>query len=84
MYLYTDKITVMAIVININENIEQILLEAEKLTDLEQKEALAYMRAVNMQKKKRRSVAKFRKGLDPVSMEEIDRIKHESRNNYAK
>ena len=73
----------MAIIIDINENLQQILQEAEKLTDLEQKEMLAYMRILNMKKTKRRPIAKPKKGLKPLTMEEIDRIKHESRKHYA-
>lgn len=73
----------MAIVLTLNENIEQIILEAERLTDLEQKEVLAYIRVLNLQKEKRQPAAK-KKGLKSVSMEEIDRIKHEVRKQYAK
>ncbi len=74
----------MAILLTLNENIEQIVVEAEKLTDLEQKEILAYLRTLNSKKGKRKPVAKPAKGAKPLSMEEIDRIKHESRKYYAK
>ena len=73
----------MAIVLTLNENLEQIIMEAEKLDDLEQKEILAYMKTLNLKKKKRKPIAKPEKGLEPLSMEDIDRIKHESRNYYA-
>jgi hypothetical protein len=74
----------MAIVLTLNENLEQIIIEAERLTELEQKEVLAYVRTLNLNKKKRKAISKPVKGLEPLSMEEIDRIKHESRKYYAK
>ena len=48
----------MAIVLKLNENLEQIIIEAERLDDLQQKEILAYMRALNLKKKKQKPIAK--------------------------
>jgi len=68
----------MAVIIDLNETLLKMIVEAEKLTEPEQREALAFINALNYEKKKRKPIAKT-KGLKPVSMEEIDRIKHESR-----
>jgi len=73
----------MSIVLTLNQNIEQIIIEAEKLDDLRQKEVLAYLRVLNTDKKKKKPIAKPAKGLKPLSMEDIDTIKHESRKFYA-
>jgi len=74
----------MAISLNLSGNILHIALEAEKLSAFEQKELLAYLSTLNMQKEKRKPIAKPAKGLKPLTMEDIDRIKHESRNYYTK
>ncbi len=55
----------MAIVLTLNESLEQIIVEAERLSDLEQKEVLAYLRALNISKKKRKPIAKPERGEPP-------------------
>lgn len=69
----------MSIVLNYNRTIEQIVTEVKKLTTLEQKEILAYIKANQFKKGPRISFINPEKGVKPLTMSQIDKIKHESR-----
>ena len=72
----------MAVVI-FNNTIESIISEVQKLSNLEQKEILTQIRIMRLMKEPRKSFVKPEKGVKPLTMAQIDRIKHESRKKYA-
>ena len=72
----------MAVVI-FNNTIESIIAEVQKLSTIEQKEILVQIRIKKMLKQKRKPIANPPKGLKPLTMAQIDKIKHESRKHYA-
>lgn len=72
----------MAVVI-FNNTIESIISEVQKLSTLEQKEILTQIRIMRLMKEPRKSFVKPQKGVKPLTMAQIDRIKHESRKKYA-
>ena len=72
----------MAVVI-FNSSIESIVSEVQKLSDLEQKEILAFIRMRRLMKEPRKSFVKPEKGVKLLTMAQIDRIKHESRKKHA-
>ena len=64
--------------ITVSGTLEQIVEEVEKMSETEQQFLLIKLRA----QKKRKSympIALFGKGVKQLSMNEIDKIKHESR-----
>ena len=73
----------MALALTINGTIKNIVKELAKLSSLEQEEVLAQLRAARLARKPAKSFAKPAKGIKPLSLEEIDRIKHEVRKKYA-
>jgi len=62
-----------------NSTIESIIRELSKLDLYEQKEFLAQLKAKRLLKRKRKSLANPVKGSKPLTMAQIDLIKHESR-----
>ncbi|MGC4037714.1 MAG: hypothetical protein QM764_17260 [Chitinophagaceae bacterium] len=62
-----------------NVTIESIVEELSKLDSIEQKEFLAQLRAKRLLKRKRKALANPPKGLKPLTMTQIDRVKHASR-----
>ncbi|CAN5567932.1 hypothetical protein BH10BAC3_BH10BAC3_31860 [soil metagenome] len=66
-----------------NNTINDIVKEVKKLTTLEQKEILAQIRIKGMLKNKRKPIANPPKDLKPLTMAQIDKIKHEVRKSYA-
>lgn len=73
----------MSIVLTFNSTIEKIVSELEELPNLEQKEILTQIRIMKMKNKLPASLAKPPKGLKPLTMAQIDKIKHESRKSNA-
>jgi len=69
----------MAVTLNYNQTIEKIVAEVKRLTTLEQKEILAYIKAKQYKKGPRISFINPEKGVKPLTMSQIDKIKHESR-----
>lgn len=70
-------------VVTFNSTIESIVSEVQKLSTLEQKEILAFIRMRRLLKEPRKSFIKPEKGVKPLTMAQIDKIKHESRKQYA-
>lgn len=73
----------MAIIIQLNKTIEELLKEVDQLEALEKESVLAYARAFNLKRKKRKPISQPEKNVKPVTLSEIDKIKHLSRKRYA-
>lgn len=73
----------MALIINLNKTIEELLQEVDKLEPLEKESVLAYVRTINLKRKKRKPIAQPEKGVKPLTMAQIDKIKHIVREQYA-
>ncbi|MEO8109219.1 MAG: hypothetical protein ABI594_04265 [Ginsengibacter sp.] len=73
----------MALIIKLNKTIEALLQEVDKLEPLEKESVLAYARTLNLRRKKRKPIAKPEKGVKPLTMAQIDKIKHIVRKQYA-
>lgn len=73
----------MALIINLNKTTEELLQEIDKLEPLEKESVLAYIRALNLKRKKRKPIASPEKDIKPLTMARIDKIKHIARNKYA-
>lgn len=69
----------MANVLSLNETIQNIVSEVEGMDKVEQKSLLAYIRALRISKKGKNPVPVGNPDLKPLTMEEIDHIKHKSR-----
>jgi hypothetical protein len=69
----------MPIVMDVNSTINLIIGELKKLDVLEQKEFLAQLRAKRLLRRKTKPLANPAKGVKPLAMAEIDKIKHLSR-----
>ncbi len=78
-----SKNYVMALIINLNKTIEELLQEVDKLEPLEKESVLAYVRTINLKRKKRKPIAQPEKGVMPLTMAQIDKIKHIVREQYA-
>jgi hypothetical protein len=74
----------MAIIVTYSETIEKIIKGLEALTEQEQGAILAQINATIMLKKGLPKISKTPKGLKPLSMAQIDSIKHKVRKQYAK
>jgi hypothetical protein len=74
----------MAIIVTYSETIEKIINGLEALTEHEQGAILAQINATIMLKKGLPKISKTPKGLKPLSMAQIDSIKHKVRKEYAK
>ena len=66
-----------------NSIIQEIVAEVKQLDELEQQILLTRLRVKKMAKKKRKPLARA-VGVKPLTMEEIDWIKHESRKQHAR
>ena len=73
----------MAIIIDLNKTTEELLREVDMLEPLEKESVLAYVRTINLKKKKRKPIAQPEKNTKPLTMDQIDKIKHITRNQYA-
>lgn len=73
----------MALIINLNKTIEELLHEVDKLEPLEKESVLAYVRTLNLKRKKRKPIAQPEIGVKPLTMAQIDKIKHIVREQYA-
>lgn len=73
----------MALIIKLNKTIEELLQEVDMLEPLERESVLAYARAFNLKRKKRKPISQPEKNVKPLSMAQIDKIKHLSRKQYA-
>ncbi len=73
----------MALIINLNKTTEELLQEVDKLEPLEKESVLAYVRTLNLKRKKRKPIASPGKDVKPLTMAQIDKIKHITRNRYA-
>lgn len=73
----------MALIINLNKTTEELLQEVDKLEPLEKQSVLAYVRTLNLKRKKRKPIASPEKGVKPLTMSQIDKIKHTARKQYA-
>lgn len=73
----------MPAVTTFNNTIQNILEELEKLPTLEQKEVLAQLRAARIAREPRKSFVKPEKGIKPLTLAQIDKLKHEVRKKYA-
>lgn len=69
----------MPVSTSVNSTINLIIGELKKLDVLEQKEFLAQLRAKRLFRKKTNPLANLSKGVKPLTMAEIDKIKHHSR-----
>ena len=67
----------------VNTTIEKIVSELKELQTLEQKEILTQIRIMKLKNKLPPFLAKPPKGLKPLTMAQIDKIKHKSRKNNA-
>ena len=67
----------------VNSTIEKIVSELKDLQTLEQKEILTQIRIMKMKNKLPPFLSKPPKGLKPLTMAQIDKIKHKSRKNNA-
>lgn len=70
---------VMAIVITLNDTLQSIVSEVEEMDKVEQQSLLAYIRALRISRKGKNPVPVGNPNLKPLTMEEIDEIKHKSR-----
>jgi hypothetical protein len=73
----------MALIIQLNKTTEELLHEVEKLEQIEKESVLAYVRALNLRRTKSKPMANPEKGVRPLSLAQIDKIKHEVRKQYA-
>lgn len=73
----------MALIIQLNKTIEELLQEVDKLEPLEKESVLAYARAFNLKRKKRKPIAQPEETAKPLTIAQIDKIKHLSRKQYA-
>ena len=73
----------MAVIIQLNRTIEELLQEVDKLKPLEKESVLAYARAFNLKRKRRKPIAQPEEKTEPLTMSQIDKIKHLSRKPYA-
>lgn len=73
----------MALIIQLNKTVEELLQEVDKLEPMEKESVLAYARALNLKRKKRKPIAQPEKDVKPLTMSQIDKIKHLSRKQYA-
>jgi len=73
----------MALIIQLNKTIEDLLQEVDKLEPLEKESVLAYGRAFNLKRKKRKAISQPEENAEPLTMSQIDKIKHLSRKQYA-
>ena len=73
----------MAIIINLNKTTEELLWEVDMLEPLEKESVLAYVRTLNLKRKKRKPIAQPEKNTKPLTMDQIDKIKHITRKQYA-
>jgi hypothetical protein len=73
----------MALIITLNKTDEEIIKGLDKLNQPDKLTVLAYIRALHMHKRKRKAIANPPRGLKPLTMAQIDRIKHEVRKQYA-
>ena len=73
----------MAIIINLNKTTEELLWEVDMLEPLEKESVLAYVRTLNLKRKKRKSIAQPEKNTKPLTMDQIDKIKHITRKQYV-
>ena len=73
----------MSLLININKTSEELLLEVNKLGQLEKQSVLAYVRALNLKRKKRKPIANPKKGVKALTLSQIDKIKHDLRKKNA-
>ena len=78
-----NKNYAMALIIDLNKTTEELLRQVDKLEPLEKESVLAYVRALNLKRKKRKPIASPKKNVKPLTMEQIDKIKHIVRNQYA-
>jgi hypothetical protein len=69
----------MSVTSSENNTILLIVTELKKLDSIEQKEFLAQLRAKRLFRRKARPLANLSKSVKPLTMAEIDRIKHLSR-----
>ncbi len=74
----------MAIIITYSGTIEKIINGLEGLTEQEQGAILAQINATLMLKKGLPKISNTPKGLKPLTMAQIDSIKHKVRKQYAK
>ncbi|HEY5405437.1 MAG TPA: hypothetical protein VIJ92_00055 [Ginsengibacter sp.] len=72
----------MSIIIK-NKTTEELLREVDMLEPLEKESVLAYVRTLNLKRKKRKSIASPEKNTKPLTMAQIDKIKHITRKQYA-
>ena len=70
----------MALIINLNKTTEELLQEVDKLEPLEKESVLAYVRTLNLKRKKRKPIASPGKDVKSLTMAQIDKIKHITRN----
>jgi hypothetical protein len=63
----------------VNNIISNIVIELKKLDAIEQKELLAQLRAKRLLRRKVKPLASSSKPVKPLTMAEIDKIKHLSR-----
>lgn len=73
----------MALIINLSKITKELLQEIDRLEQTEKQSVLAYARALNLKRKKRKPIARPEKGIKPLTMAQIDKIKHEVRKKYA-
>jgi hypothetical protein len=73
----------MATVLTFNETLGSIVDELEKMSPIEQKQILAFIKAKRIKKEPRISFINPEKGLKPLTMAQIDKIKHDSRKTHA-
>jgi len=73
----------VALIINSNKTTEEILQQINKLEPLEKESVLAYVRTLNLKRKRRKPIASPEKDVKPLTMAQIDKIKHIARNQYA-
>lgn len=73
----------MALIIQLNKTTEELLQEVDKLEQIEKESVLAYVRALNLKRKKSKPISNPEKGVRPLSMAQIDKIKHIVRKQHA-
>ena len=74
----------MAILLTYNDTIEKIVDAVEKLNSQEQRALLAQVNATILLKKGVPKISKPVKSLKPLTMVQIDSIKHKVRKQHAK
>lgn len=72
----------MALIINLNKTVEELLQEVDKLNPLEKEAVLSYARTLNLKGKKRRPISSPEKGVKPITLTQIDKIKHTVRKQH--